>query len=120
MATVDLLRDDPAARSLVAGDTIFSEGDRGEVAFIVTEGEIELSLAGDALETVGVGGIFGEMALIDRSTRSATARARTDATVVPIDQKRFLYLLQNTPFFAVEVMHVMADRLRRMDARAKH
>jgi CRP-like cAMP-binding protein len=119
MATIDVLRDDPAAKSLVAGDTIFSEGDAGEFAFVVTDGEIELSLAGESLETVGVGGIFGEMALIDHSMRSATARAKSDAKVVPIDQKRFLYLLQNTPFFAVEVMHVMANRLRRMDARAR-
>jgi CRP-like cAMP-binding protein len=120
MASIDVLRNDPAAKALGAGDVIFAAGDPGEFAFVVTEGEIELSLHGDPLETVGVGGIFGEMALIDRSARSATARAKTDARVVPIDQKRFLYLLQNTPFFAVEVMHVMADRLRRMDARVKN
>ncbi len=114
-----MLRNDPEAKTVLAGDVIFAAGDRGEFAFVITEGEIELSLHGDALETVGVGGIFGEMALIDHSARSATARAKTDARIVPIDQKRFLYLLQNTPFFAVEVMGVMADRLRRMDARVK-
>jgi CRP-like cAMP-binding protein len=117
MATLDMLRNDPTAKSVVAGDTIFSEGDAGEHAFVVTEGEIELVLHGNVLETVAVGGIFGEMALIDHSSRSATARAKTDVTIVAIDQKRFLYLLQNTPFFAIEVMHVMANRLRRMDGR---
>lgn len=116
MASIDLLRDDPNVRAIVAGDTIFNEGDSGDVAYVVTEGEIELSIGGRALETVGAGGIFGEMALIDRQARSASAHARTDARIVPLDQRRFLYLLQNTPFFAVEVMHVMADRIRRMDA----
>ena len=116
MASIDMLRTDPNAKSVVAGDTIFSEGDRGDTAYVVTEGEIVLSINGKAIETVGSGGIFGEMALIDSQTRSASARAKTDARVVPIDQRRFLYLIQNTPFFAVEVMHVMADRIRRMDA----
>jgi CRP-like cAMP-binding protein len=57
------------------------------------------------------------MALIDHQTRSATAKAKTDARVVPVDQRRFLYLIQNTPFFAVEVMSVMARRIRNMDAK---
>jgi len=116
MASIDLLTNDPNAKPVVAGDTIFKEGDAGEHAFVVIEGEVELSVHGKPMEMVRSGGIFGEMALIDRSTRSATATARSDAKIVPIDQKRFLYLLQNTPFFAVEVMHVMADRIRRMDA----
>jgi CRP-like cAMP-binding protein len=119
MASIDMLRNDPAAKAVMAGDTIFSEGDPGETAYVVTEGEIELSINGSPIEHVNSGGIFGEMALIDRQTRSATAKAKTDAKVVAIDQRRFLYLIQNTPFFAVEVMHVMADRIRRMDARVR-
>ncbi len=117
MASIDMVRNDPAAKSVIAGDTIFSEGEAGDVAYVVTEGEIDLLVHGSSVETVRSGGIFGEMALIDRQTRSATATAKTDARIVPIDQRRFLYLIQNTPFFAVEVMHVMADRIRRMDAK---
>jgi CRP-like cAMP-binding protein len=111
-----MMRNDPAAKDFAAGDTIFALGEEAAHAFVVTEGEIELELHGRVLETVHAGGIFGEMALIDRHERSATARAKTDAKIVPIDQKRFLYLVQNTPFFAVEVMKIMADRLRRMNA----
>jgi CRP-like cAMP-binding protein len=115
MATIELLRNDPKVQSVAAGETIFSVGDTGRLAYVVTEGDVELELHGRLLETVGSGGIFGEMALIDDHERSANARARTEAKIVPIDQKRFLYLVQNTPFFAIEVMIVMADRLRRMD-----
>jgi CRP/FNR family cyclic AMP-dependent transcriptional regulator len=111
-----MMRNDPAAKDFAAGDTIFVQGEAGAHAFVVTEGDVELELHGRVLETVHAGGIFGEMALIDRHERSATARAKTDAKIVPIDQKRFLYLVQNTPFFAIEVMKIMADRLRRMDA----
>ncbi len=113
MASLDMLRNDPSAKAVAAGDTIFLENEAGDTAYVVTEGEIDLSVRGSRVETVGAGGIFGEMALIDHQTRSATATAKTDARIVPIDQRRFLYLVQNTPFFAVEVMHVMADRIRR-------
>jgi CRP-like cAMP-binding protein len=64
---------------------------------------------------VHTGGIFGEMALIDHRERSADVIAKTDVRVAAIDQKRFLYLVRNHPFFAIEVMKVMTDRLRRFD-----
>ena len=57
--------------------------------------------------------MFGEMALIDREPRSATAIAETDCELVVIDKRRFWFLVQETPYFAEIVMRVMADRLRR-------
>jgi CRP-like cAMP-binding protein len=115
MARVDLFRNDSNARTIAAGEQLFALGDAGEHAYVVTEGAIELELHGRILETVEPGGIFGEMALIDKRERSTTARAKSDSKVVPIDQRRFLYLVHNTPFFAIEVMEVMASRLRRMN-----
>ena len=44
--------------------------------------------------------------------RSATAVAHTDVRLAPIDQNRFMYMVQETPFFALKVMHLMAERLR--------
>jgi len=67
--------------------------------------------------SIGSGGILGEMALIDTQLRSATAVAQTDCKLVPINEKRFVFLVQQTPFFAIEVMRIMAERLRNMDAR---
>lgn len=116
MASFEIFRNDPSVRTVALGETIFSEGDSGDVAYVVTEGEVELTISEHAIETVTAGGIFGELALIDHQTRSATATARTQVKIVSVDQRRFLYLLQNTPFFAIEVMSVMAQRLRRMDA----
>jgi len=49
------------------------------------------------------GGILGEMALIDGSPRSVTMRAKTDCVVAPINEKSFLFLVHETPFFAVAV-----------------
>ncbi len=66
-------------------------------------------------ETLEADGIFGEMALIDDSPRSATAIALTDVTLAPIKENQFLFLVQNTPFFALSVMRVLAHRLRRQN-----
>jgi CRP-like cAMP-binding protein len=98
-----------------AGYRFFELGDTGEEMWVVLEGAVDIVLRGRVLETVGQGGIFGELALIDHRERSADVIAKTDVKVAPIDQKRFLYLLRNHPFFAIEVMKVMTDRLRRFD-----
>ena len=62
------------------------------------------------------GGIFGELALIDSSPRSAAAVAHTDCRLAVIGERRFIFLVQQTPYFALEVMSVMAQRLRRQTA----
>ena len=101
--------------SFSAGHAIFSQGDVGNKMYAVKEGEVDIVFEGKVVETVGEGGIFGEMAIIDEAPRSAGAVARTDCKVVPVDQKRFLYMVQNTPFFAISVMRVMSQRVRKLD-----
>jgi CRP/FNR family cyclic AMP-dependent transcriptional regulator len=115
MPSVTLFENDPNVVSLPKGHQFFSAGDPGDVMYVVIDGEVGLELRGQALETVRHGGFFGEMALLDHKPRSANAAALTDVRVVPLDQRRFLYLIQNTPFFAIEVMTVMSDRLRHTD-----
>ena len=56
--------------------------------------------------------IFGEMALIDSEARSATAVAITDVELVPITENQFLFLVGQTPYFALNVMRTLAQRLR--------
>ena len=117
MTTLDVFQTITDPLSFAAGDTIFRAGDPGDAMFVVTEGEIDILVHGKLLETVKApGGIIGEMALIDTKPRSATALAKTPGKMVRVDQQRFLFLVQNTPFFAIEVMQVIVDRLRRMDA----
>jgi CRP/FNR family cyclic AMP-dependent transcriptional regulator len=104
----------PPAR-YAAGDVIFAEGDKGDAMFVVRTGEVTIERGGSVMETLSGGGVFGEMALIDGSPRSATVRAKTDCEVAPINEKTFLFLVHETPFFAIAVMRTLADRLRRMD-----
>ena len=94
------------------GQTIFEEGEPGKFMFLVKEGEVEILKKGRVIDTVEAGGIFGEMALIDISPRSATARAKTDCLLVPVDEYNFLFLVQHTPYFSLQVMRSLAERLR--------
>jgi CRP/FNR family transcriptional regulator, cyclic AMP receptor protein len=104
-----------STRNFAKGKTIFQEGDRGDEFFIVMRGQVEIRSGDRHLETLGPDGIFGEMALIDDGPRSATAVALTDVTLAPIKENQFLFLVQNTPFFALSVMRVLARRLRRQN-----
>jgi CRP/FNR family cyclic AMP-dependent transcriptional regulator len=104
----------PPAR-YAAGDVIFSQVDKGDAMYVVRTVEVVIERGGHVMETLGGGGIFGEMALIDGSPRRATVRAKTDCEVAPINQKGFLFLVHETPYFAIAVMRALTDRLRRMD-----
>ena len=107
-----LLRPEVPTRSFAKGDTIFEEGDHGEEFFVVVSGKVEIRSGGRRLETLGPKGIFGEMALIDESPRSATVIALTDVTVAPIKEMQFLFLVKHMPTFGLKVMRVLANRLR--------
>jgi CRP/FNR family transcriptional regulator, cyclic AMP receptor protein len=81
--------------------------------YVIRSGEVEIERDGKVVERLSPGGIFGEMALIDGSPRAATARAKTACEVAPITEKTFLFLVHETPFFAIAVMRALANRLRR-------
>ena len=108
----ELLSKDEKRINVPAGHTVFEAGQPGTEMYILTAGSIELRAKDRTLERVEPGGVFGEMALIDAEPRSATALAVTDCELVPIDTKRFEFMLSRMPFFATEVMRVMARRLR--------
>lgn len=100
-----------------AGETIFREYDMGAEMYVVLEGEVDLTIGSTAVETLGPGEPFGEMALIDQAPRVATAIARTACKLAVIPEKRFLFMVQTAPQFALQIMKVMADRLRTMNTR---
>jgi len=111
---INLFRDTADAENYVEGEAIFHAGQAGAVMYIVQEGEVDLLVNGHWVETVGEGGVFGEMALVDNQPREVSALARTDVQLVPIDADLFRDLLQEAPDFALQVMITMADRLRYM------
>jgi len=99
-------------RDYKAGDVIFREGEPAQELFVIQSGQVEIRTGNRQLATLSAYDIFGEMALIDPAPRSATAVAVTDVKVVPVGEKQFLFLVSRTPHFALNVMRVLARRLR--------
>jgi CRP/FNR family transcriptional regulator, cyclic AMP receptor protein len=100
-------------QAYTAGETVFREGDEASCMYLVGSGAVEIQKDGRMLERIEPGGLFGEMALIEIESRSADAVMVEDGDLVPIDKRRFWFLVQETPYFAQAVMTVMAARLRR-------
>jgi CRP/FNR family transcriptional regulator, cyclic AMP receptor protein len=104
-------------REYPKNSVILFEDDPGDALYVVSAGQVKVVLIGEdgrevILSVLADGDFFGEMALIDDGPRSATVVAATDVTVVPISEKQFLFLVRETPFFALNVMRTLVRRLR--------
>ena len=115
--TLDMFAVEEHPRIYEPGETIFRAYDMGAEMYIVVEGQVELSIDDRVLEVLGPGEPFGEMSLIDQAPRNATATAITPCRLAVIPEKRFLFMVAQMPHFALQIMKVMADRLRRANAR---
>lgn len=98
------------------GEPVFKQGDRGECAYIIQSGEIEIVRTDDevstVLATVGEGGIFGEMALVDNAPRMATATAKVSTTVIIVSRAMFEAKLAKADPFIRRLMHIFVDIIR--------
>jgi CRP/FNR family transcriptional regulator, cyclic AMP receptor protein len=103
-------------RDVPAGTVIFEEGSSGQEMFGVISGRIDLTMTNGHSFSLGPDDTFGEMAVVDGSARSATAVAAEDSTIAVIDRHRFLFLVGETPTFALQVMASLAERLRSSQA----
>jgi C4-dicarboxylate-specific signal transduction histidine kinase len=95
---------------LKAGDVIFKQGDAGQELFIIRSDKVEIRIGNRVLDTLSTGNIFGEMALIDSAPRNATAVAITDATLIAVSEKQFMFSISN---LAPNIMRDMSRRLRK-------
>lgn len=110
---MNLFRNVSDASTFDPGTMICREGDAGDSMYAIVEGEVEVLLGDHVIEVLGPGDFFGEMSLIDQSPRSASARAKTACRVAVIDERRFGYMVQQTPYFALEILRTLTTRLRR-------
>ena len=107
-------------RHLAAGDTLFKAGEPGEALYVVRSGEVELFIkdtAGQriALAIAGAGEMFGELALLDRGPRTATAIAISDAELLELDRDDLLLLFQRSPAAALRLLAAMGRMTRKAD-----
>ncbi len=113
MAKTNLFRHATKTVEYKAGESIFTEGDAGDQMYVIVSGTVDIHLKGRHMIRLGEGEIFGEMALIEQDhRRTATAIAETDVVLANIDRVRFTFLVHESPFFALDVMRTLSERLR--------
>lgn len=115
MNLAELFQHESDLLALSAGQTLFNEGEKGDEMFVLMSGSIMILVNTRLVETAQAGAIVGEMAMVEDAPRSATVVAKTDCTLFAIDRHRFKFLVQQTPNFALHVMRVIAERLRKTD-----
>ncbi|KAF3889477.1 MULTISPECIES: Crp/Fnr family transcriptional regulator [Nostocales] len=112
--TVRIFQKQSELKTYSAGQVIFTEGEYGEYMYGIVSGEVELYVDGKSVETIQEGDVFGEGALVTpEHTRASTAIAKTDCELAFINRSSFLFAVQETPIFALQVMRSYSERLRR-------
>ena len=113
----ELLQNDGAQRAPIReysiGDAIFKVGDPGDYLAVLLSGSIEIRKGSKVLTVIEPGSIFGEMGLIDGQPRMADAFATTSIRVAEVREGQFMALIEKTPYFSLEIMRLLTDRLRR-------
>jgi len=103
-------------RNFKAGELVFKQGDLGEHMFIIQAGKIEIFVntpkGEKSLAVLGAGDFFGEMAIIDKGSRSASARAIGEARAITLDEKTFDLHVQSNPAIVHKILKNMSTRLR--------
>ncbi len=107
-------------RQLAAGETLFQTGEPGESLYVVKSGEVELFIKDTAgqkilLAIADVGEVFGELALLDRGPRTATALALADTELLELDRDDLLLLFQKSPNAALRLLAAMGHMTRKAD-----
>jgi len=120
---LDELAQAAVVRSFPVGDTICQEGEPGDAVYFIVQGRVGVfkRLSGESerhLHNLGPGEHFGEMAILQEGTRTATVRVVEPTTVLEIGQEPFLTVLGRSPSLGVRILVRMTARLRDADQRA--
>jgi CRP-like cAMP-binding protein len=102
-------------RHIAAGETVFAEGDTGREMFGLISGTVTLRHGDRDVRKLEPGETFGEMAIVGDAPRSLSAVADEDAVLAVIDERTFLFLVHETPMFALQVMRSLAQWVREHD-----
>ena len=117
MATNSLFLNAPDHRTVAVGEAVYLEGDIGTHMYGIVAGAVELRKGSEVVAVLGPDDVFGERALIDHLPRNVTAVAVAETILAEIDRKTFLFLVHESPTFALGIMGALASRLRDYDER---
>jgi CRP/FNR family transcriptional regulator, cyclic AMP receptor protein len=101
-------------RTLSPDEVLFSQGDAGDSMYGVISGAVELRRGDRVMLRIGPDGAFGELAIIDGSPRSLTAVAVEPTEIAEINRREFLFLVHETPTFAIDVMRSLSELIHEL------
>lgn len=110
----ELFRHETNKQKLPAGQTLFKQGEAtNKLMYIIMSGSVEIIVKDRVVDKAETGAMLGEMAMLEDGMRSATIRAESDCELLPIERSKFMFYIQHVPEFALHIMLVLAERLRR-------
>lgn len=113
--TIEIYHKPPSPKTFAPGEVIFTEGEIGHLMYGLISGEVEMYIDGKLVETIKPGDLFGEGAIIhEDNKRASTAIAKTETVLAFLKREQFLFAVQETPMFAIEVMRSYSNRFRRL------
>jgi CRP/FNR family transcriptional regulator, cyclic AMP receptor protein len=101
--------------SMTEGSLIVDQGQTGREAFVLLDGEVTIKRNNRKVATLGPGAVIGELSLLDHGPRTATAVCDTDCTLLVIDQRRFLGVIDAVPAISHKLLASLAGRIRDLD-----
>ncbi|MBN3886944.1 MULTISPECIES: Crp/Fnr family transcriptional regulator [unclassified Nostoc] len=112
--TVSIFQKQPDPKGFSTGEVIFEEGQSGDSMYGILEGEVDIVVNGKVVETIETGEVFGAGILVGVKNRNYTAIAKVDTKLGFLDEEGFLFAVQETPMFAIQVMKSYSERLSRL------
>jgi len=101
--------------TMTAGTLVVDQGDMGREAYVILDGDITIKRNNRKIAALGAGDVVGELSLLDHGPRTASAVCATDCTLLVIDQRRFVSVLEEVPSIAFKLLGTLASRIRIMD-----
>ncbi len=101
--------------TMTAGTLLIDQGQTGREAFVILDGDVTVKRNGRKVASLGPGNVVGELSLLDHGPRTATAICETDATLLIIDQRKFLSVIDDVPAISHKLLASLASRIRDMD-----
>ncbi len=101
--------------TMTAGTMIIDQGQTGREAFVIIDGTVTVKRNNRKVTSLGAGDVVGEMSLLDNGPRTATVVCDTDCTLLVIDQRRFLAVVEEIPAISHKLLASLASRIRELD-----
>jgi len=114
MVAVNYLNTQKNIVKFKAGDVIFKKGEQGDAVYGVLEGRVQVVYNDLVIDTLEAGGIVGEEVMLGKKAYGITAIAVTDVTLSVMNRQQFLWLVQQTPTFATQLMRDMTERVEKV------